>query len=202
MPRDMTRDEIDDLLSEETVGRLGLIDDSIPYVVPISYAYRDGDVYAHSAPGRKLDALRAHPRICFEVDDAVSVDEWRSVIAWGTFEQLLGPEAREGLDYLLDRFRPPVASRGTEHPGAEMGCCAPWTSRAWPMRDASSGARVMRQRSSDSDWKRSPGARSCARERWPHGRRLRRLSFRLAGAGLGRATRQPPRWDPGRGGRA
>ncbi|WP_431218974.1 pyridoxamine 5'-phosphate oxidase family protein [Leifsonia xyli] len=121
MPRELTRDEIDDVLSEQTVGRLGLVDGSTPYVVPISYAYRDGDVYAHSAQGRKLDALRAHPEICFEVDDVVSIDEWTSVIAWGTFEQLLGSEAREGMDYLLDRFRPLAAASGTEHPGAQMG---------------------------------------------------------------------------------
>ena len=121
MPVELSRDEIDDLLASQLVGRLGLIEGEVPYVVPISYAYRDGDIYAHSAQGRKLDALRSHPEVCFEVDDVVSVDEWRSVIAWGTFEQLLGAEAREGLDVLLDRLRPPAGATDAEHPGAEVG---------------------------------------------------------------------------------
>lgn len=121
MPVELSRDEIDDILASQLVGRLGLTDGEVPYVVPISYAYRDGGIYAHSAQGRKLDALRRHPEVCFEVDDVVSVDEWRSVIAWGTFEQLLGAEAREGLDVLRDRLRPVEESAGSAHPGAEVG---------------------------------------------------------------------------------
>ncbi|MDN4596814.1 pyridoxamine 5'-phosphate oxidase family protein [Leifsonia virtsii] len=121
MLMELTRDEIDDVLADQIVGRLGLVDGSTPYVVPISYAYRDGDIYAHSAQGRKLDALRSHPEVCFEVDDVSSVDDWRSVIAWGFFEQLVGADAREGLDILLDRFRPVFAEAGAEHPGAEIG---------------------------------------------------------------------------------
>ena len=121
MLTEMSRDEIDDVLAGQIVGRLGMVDGSTPYVVPISYAYRDGDIYAHSAQGRKLDALRAHPEVCFEVDDVTSVDEWRSVIAWGRFEQLVGAEAREGLDVLIDRFRPVSAASAGEHPGAEIG---------------------------------------------------------------------------------
>lgn len=121
MPVELSRDEIDDLLANQLVGRLGLMDGDAPYVVPISYAYRDGDIYAHSAQGKKLDALRSHPEVCFEVDEVVSVDEWRSVIAWGTFEQLLGADAREGLDVLLDRLRPAAAGGASDHPGAQVG---------------------------------------------------------------------------------
>ncbi|MGH1548784.1 pyridoxamine 5'-phosphate oxidase family protein [Leifsonia poae] len=121
MPREMTSDEIEDLLEQQMVGRLGMIDGSVPYVVPISYAYREGDVYAHSAQGRKLSALRARPEVCFEVDAVDALDRWRSVIAWGTYEQLLGGAAREGLDILLERFRPATGATGTEHPGAELG---------------------------------------------------------------------------------
>jgi nitroimidazol reductase NimA-like FMN-containing flavoprotein (pyridoxamine 5'-phosphate oxidase superfamily) len=121
MPTELSSDEIEDLLDEQIVGRLGVIDGAAPYVVPISYAYREGDVYAHTAQGRKLEALRAHPEVCFEVDDVSSVDEWRSVIAWGTFEQLLGSDAREGMDILLDRFRPVGSPTAGDHPGAEMG---------------------------------------------------------------------------------
>ena len=122
MPEEMTRDEIDDLFASQTVGRLGLVDGDAPYVVPISYAYRDGFLYGHSAQGRKLRALRSQPEVCFEIDDVESVDRWRSAIAWGRFEQLVGEEARRGLEILLERFRPllPVGA-GETHPDAEVG---------------------------------------------------------------------------------
>lgn len=67
MLMELTRDEIDDVLAGQIVGRLGLVDGSTPYVVPISYAYRDGDIYAHSAQGRKLDALRSHPEVVYRI---------------------------------------------------------------------------------------------------------------------------------------
>jgi len=120
MSRELTRAEIDDILLTQTIGRLGLIDDGVPYVVPVSYAYYDGAIYGHSAPGRKARALRSHPEVCFEVEDVESLTEWRSVIAWGTFEQLLGDEAARGMDRLIARFRPMLAP-GAGHPGGDLG---------------------------------------------------------------------------------
>ncbi|WP_158867387.1 pyridoxamine 5'-phosphate oxidase family protein [Leifsonia sp. AG29] len=122
MPEEMTRDEIDELLASQAVGRLGLVEGDVPYVVPISYAYRDGCIYGHSAQGRKLRALRSQPEVCFEVDEVETVDRWRSAIAWGRFEQLVGEEAKRGLDILIERFRPLLPPATTEtHPDAEVG---------------------------------------------------------------------------------
>ncbi|WP_426625250.1 pyridoxamine 5'-phosphate oxidase family protein [Leifsonia sp. McL0607] len=121
MPTEMTRDEIDDLLSTGLVGRLGMIDGEQPYVVPISYAYRDGAVYCHSAQGRKVQLLRAQPEVCFEVDELDHIDRWRSVIAWGRFEQLVGAEAKRATELLVDRFRPLVPVDADGHQGAELG---------------------------------------------------------------------------------
>jgi nitroimidazol reductase NimA-like FMN-containing flavoprotein (pyridoxamine 5'-phosphate oxidase superfamily) len=122
MAVEMTEEQIQRLLSEQWVGRLGMIDAGEPYVVPISFAYDDGYVYCHSAQGRKVRALRSHSEVCFEVDDVVDLATWSSVIAWGTFEQVIGLDAQHAMDVLLDRFRPLFAT-GPEmnHPGAELG---------------------------------------------------------------------------------
>lgn len=121
MPVEMNRDEIDALLGVCLVGRLGLVDGEAPYVVPISYAYRDGAIYCHSAQGRKVRALRSHPEVCFEVDEMDHIDHWRSVIAWGRFEQLVGREAKRGMEILVDRFRPLVTATAEGAQGAELG---------------------------------------------------------------------------------
>jgi uncharacterized protein len=99
--RVLPNEEIEVLLRTAIVGRIaccghGTTGDGRPYLVPLAYGY-DGDaVYAHSAPGRKLELMRAEPRVTFEVDDAEAPDRWRSVIAEGTFEEIDDPGQREG----------------------------------------------------------------------------------------------------------
>jgi len=91
--RVLPAEDIEDLLRTAIVGRIaccghGTVGDGRPYLVPLAYGY-DGDaIYAHSGPGRKLDLMRAEPRVTFEVDDAQAPDRWRSVIAEGSFEEI------------------------------------------------------------------------------------------------------------------
>ena len=61
------------ILDTGKVLRLGLAVDNEPYVVPMNYGYtmEDGKLtlYLHSAvQGKKLDMMRANPRVFFEID--------------------------------------------------------------------------------------------------------------------------------------
>jgi len=82
------------ILREETLGRLGCIAADWPYVVPVNYFFDGKDIYTHSAPGKKIDALRANPRACLQVDEIKDSFNWRSVIAYGTFEEVSDEETR------------------------------------------------------------------------------------------------------------
>ena len=91
---------IEALLRTAVVGRIsccghGLSGDGRPYLVPLAYGYDGESIYAHSGPGRKLDLMRAEPRVTFEVDEAEASDRWRSVIAEGTFEEIDDPRQRD-----------------------------------------------------------------------------------------------------------
>src|SRR5918999_5538931 len=91
--RELPTEEIEALLRTAIVGRIaccghGAAGDGRPYLVPLAYGYDGESVYAHSGPGRKLDLMRAEPRVTFEVDEATASDRWRSVIAEGTFEEI------------------------------------------------------------------------------------------------------------------
>ena len=97
-------EEIERILCDQFVGRLGCHADGRTYVVPIAYAYQHNCIYAHSAPGIKIRMMRKNPNVCFEVDRVDALDRWQSVIAWGRFEELHGEAAREGLRILLLRF--------------------------------------------------------------------------------------------------
>jgi nitroimidazol reductase NimA-like FMN-containing flavoprotein (pyridoxamine 5'-phosphate oxidase superfamily) len=92
------------LLAEKGVGRLGCVMDGGPYVVPINYYFADGCIYSHSLPGSKISALRVNPRACVQVDEIVDDLQWRSVLAFGNFEEIITPSEKGAvLNKLLER---------------------------------------------------------------------------------------------------
>ena len=105
MTRILSEAEARNLIAGGKIGRLGCVDNGEPYVVPINYVFEDGSIYSHSLPGQKIELLRAHPRACLQVDEIESDFEWRSVIAYGNFEEIRVPSDRRAiLGKLLARF--------------------------------------------------------------------------------------------------
>jgi nitroimidazol reductase NimA-like FMN-containing flavoprotein (pyridoxamine 5'-phosphate oxidase superfamily) len=101
----LSETEARNLIAGGKIGRLGCVDNGEPYVVPINYVFADGSIYSHSLQGRKIDLLRAHPRACLQVDEIENELKWRSVIAYGNFEEIRVPSDRRSiLSKLLARF--------------------------------------------------------------------------------------------------
>lgn len=94
-----------ELLRSAGVARLGCIANGEPYITPINYIFEDECVYSHSLPGLKITALRKNPRACIQVDRVESDLRWKSVLAFGNFEEVVKPsERREIISKLLKRF--------------------------------------------------------------------------------------------------
>ena len=67
----LTADEARALLASRRVGRLGCVYEGGPYVVPINYVLDGESIYTHSLPGQKIEALRANPKACLQVDEII-----------------------------------------------------------------------------------------------------------------------------------
>ena len=105
---ELTPEQINAVLFNEVVGRIGCHEEGRTYIVPITYVF-DGDaVYGHSADGLKIRMMRANPRVCFEVDQRENLANWRSVVAWGVYEELQGKDAVAALQLLVSRLMPLV----------------------------------------------------------------------------------------------
>src|SRR4051794_33583765 len=105
----LSEDEIEALLRQRRVGRIGCCIDDRPYVVPVDFAYDGSAVYVVSGPGRKIDAMRTDPRVCFEVDEIDESDGtlvWRSVIADGVYVELTDDDGRRAALTLLGKICP------------------------------------------------------------------------------------------------
>ena len=108
--------ELESVLREAAVCRMGLCDEGKPYVVPMNYGYRDGSVFLHSAAeGRKIDILRRNPNVCLEFEKDVELVpaeaacsfsmKYRSVIASGKAVFLEGTEEKAfGLNAIMLQY--------------------------------------------------------------------------------------------------
>jgi nitroimidazol reductase NimA-like FMN-containing flavoprotein (pyridoxamine 5'-phosphate oxidase superfamily) len=115
---------IEEIVGNATVCRLGLCDGDRPYVVPLSFGYEDNRLYFHSAPeGRKIEIIKANPKVCFEVDldeEYVGAEvpcdwtvKYRSVIGFGTAHLLEDLEEKKGaVDVILSHY----SGRESEYP--------------------------------------------------------------------------------------
>jgi nitroimidazol reductase NimA-like FMN-containing flavoprotein (pyridoxamine 5'-phosphate oxidase superfamily) len=100
--------EINDVLREQQLGRIGCHAGGVTYVVPVSYVYDGKSIYVLSAEGQKLRMMRENPRVCFEVEDIKRWYNWRTVIVRGTFHELEGDEAERAYRLLHTRLTPLV----------------------------------------------------------------------------------------------
>lgn len=84
----LNNEQIEELLRQNLLGRIGCNDGSKTYVVPVTYVYDGKFIIAHSVMGMKIDMMRKNPQVCFEVDEVKSFTNWKSVIVWGEYQEL------------------------------------------------------------------------------------------------------------------
>lgn len=117
-------DDVETLVKQQLVGRIGCHAKDVTYVVPISYAYDGAYIYGHTFEGMKVDMMRKNPKVCFQVDDTTDLANWQSAVLWGEFEELAeGPDRILALHKLTER-RLPLISSETMHLTSQ-----------WPFRD-------------------------------------------------------------------
>jgi hypothetical protein len=76
--------EIESVIKNATVCRIGLADAGEPYVVPVCFGYEDRTIYLHSAfNGKKIAMLEKNPRCCFEVDQCDTIIHAERPCSWG-----------------------------------------------------------------------------------------------------------------------
>jgi nitroimidazol reductase NimA-like FMN-containing flavoprotein (pyridoxamine 5'-phosphate oxidase superfamily) len=77
------------LFKEQKYGHLGcILAGGEPYVVPVNYLYLDDEIYIHSLPGNKIDALRLNGKICLQVEKIKDSYQWQSAIGFGEFQEI------------------------------------------------------------------------------------------------------------------
>jgi uncharacterized protein len=98
-------EEIEEVLKEHVLGRIGCNDGKKTYVVPVNYVYDGRFIIAHSVAGMKIEMMRKNPQVCFEVDEMKSFTNWKSVIVWGEYQELKDEHSRYyAMKLFVDRM--------------------------------------------------------------------------------------------------
>ncbi|MBL0740488.1 pyridoxamine 5'-phosphate oxidase family protein [Chryseolinea lacunae] len=101
----LSKKQCERVLLAGLIGRVGCHAGGKVYIVPLTYVFDGGMIYAHSKEGLKVTMMRKNPNVCFQVDQVDNMTNWRSVVLWGTFEEVKTPAAQDKvLKLLVDRF--------------------------------------------------------------------------------------------------
>ncbi len=101
--------EIIKILDNSKVLHLGLVDGDEPYVVPMNYGYtfEDGKltIWLHGArKGRKIDVIRANPKVFFEMEYGITPFEGDVACKYGiTYSSLMGRGVANIIDDIEEK---------------------------------------------------------------------------------------------------
>ncbi|SNR98356.1 hypothetical protein SAMN05446037_1002224 [Anaerovirgula multivorans] len=108
--------EIKAILDKAMILRIALCDEERPYIVPMNFGYKEGNIYLHSAPvGRKINLLRTNNNVAFEADvdvEIVKADKpcnwsmkYRSVTGFGKATFLGNDQEKvKALDIIMEKY--------------------------------------------------------------------------------------------------
>jgi len=121
--REIGEEEARLLLAKGEYGVLSTVGpDGEPYGVPLSYVYREEEIYFHSAlGGRKVDHLGTGARASFCVVGATELlpeklsTRYESAIVSGEVRELEGEEKRTALSWLVEKYAPEFRRQGEEY---------------------------------------------------------------------------------------
>lgn len=118
------KEAVEAIIRRATVCRVAFSENDIPYIVPLSFGYRDDCLYFHSATeGKKIDIIKINNNVCFEMDIEHQLVESESPCNWGMkYYSVVGfgkaffvedaDEKRRALDIIVDHY----AGRSYEYP--------------------------------------------------------------------------------------
>lgn len=89
MIRELNGRECHEVLGRATTARLATAKDDQPYVVPVHIYFDGRDLYSFATLGRKIDWMRANPKVCVEVEEVADRFQWQTVIVLGKYEELV-----------------------------------------------------------------------------------------------------------------
>lgn len=89
----LTTEQATALLSANSFGHIGCNDGFNTYVYPINYVFDGNCIFCHSLPGARIAIMRLNRKVCLQVEEINTAEDWKSVMVLGQYEEV--EDARE-----------------------------------------------------------------------------------------------------------
>jgi hypothetical protein len=102
--------EVEEIFKKEQVCTMAMVDEGMPYAVPMNFGYSDGFLYFHGAPvGKRIDIFKKNPNVCvsFYSDAVMNLRhekvacsysmKFRSVLVFGALEEVIDIDEKKDI---------------------------------------------------------------------------------------------------------
>jgi nitroimidazol reductase NimA-like FMN-containing flavoprotein (pyridoxamine 5'-phosphate oxidase superfamily) len=113
--KELSDSEIAELLRRTGYGHLACARGGEPYVVPVHFAYDDGDIYVYTTEGKKFEIIKENPRVCLQAEQVKDNQHWLSVIVDGEAVQIVDEQERERAMKLITAVNPTLTPAVSVH---------------------------------------------------------------------------------------
>ena len=113
--KELSEKEIAGFLKRTGYGHIACCRDGEPYVVPVHFAYDDGDIYVYTTEGKKYEIIKENPRVCLQAEEVADNENWQSVIVDGEAEQITDDAERERAMQLITAVNPKLTPAVSIH---------------------------------------------------------------------------------------
>ncbi len=100
----MTATEIENVLHSQSICRLACNDNKFPHLIPLSYFYDGTYIYCQSQQGKKIELMQKDPNVSILVDIIGTMNNYKSVLVNGEYQELKGDEADVARKLLFEQI--------------------------------------------------------------------------------------------------
>lgn len=104
--QEMTDHQIEDLLRRTGYGHLACSADDRPYLVPVHFAYDNGEIVVYTTEGKKSEIIAQNPAVCLQAEEVTDNQNWQSVIVDGRARRVTDVDEREAALKLITAINP------------------------------------------------------------------------------------------------
>ncbi|MBX7055965.1 MAG: pyridoxamine 5'-phosphate oxidase family protein [Pyrinomonadaceae bacterium] len=113
--QELSRPQIIELLERLDYGHLACSLNDHPYVIPVHFAYDNGEIFIYTTEGKKSRILAANPRVCLQFEEVIDNQNWVSVIVDGEAARVTDAKERERILGLIVAINPTLTPAVSIH---------------------------------------------------------------------------------------